>query len=302
MDRSPIAHGRAIELPGGPDAVLLLHGLTGSTFEIQPVAERLNAAGMRCLAPLLAGHGGAPSDLVGVPWTDWTAQAWRELQRLEGARRTFVVGCSMGALIACALAHDHPERVDGLVLLAPALELQLPGKLGAFLGGLGPVRDVVIPKGAGSDVRDEDARRRNPCLTGMPLGAIAELASLQQHVDRQLPGVAAPALVIMGAHDHTVTVAGARRLARRIGSGPARMIVLPESWHLVGVDVEREAVADETLGFLEAIPLPGAARAVPARRGPRPSRHRAREAPGAGGGRPSGKKGKPRKGRSTRRR
>jgi len=307
VDRSPIAHGRAFELPGGPDAVLLLHGLTGSTFEVYPVAERLEAAGMRCLAPLLAGHGGTPADLVGVPWTDWIAQAWRELQRLEGARRTFVVGCSMGALVGCALAHDHPERVDGLVLLAPALELQLQGKLGAFLGGFRPLRDVVIPKGAGSDVRDEEARRRNPCLAGMPLGAIAELASLQQHVDRQLPGVAAPALVIIGAHDHTVTVAGARRLARRIGSGPARTIVLPESWHLVGVDVEREAVADETLAFLDAIPVPGAARAVPARRGPRPSRHRGREALRAVGGRTGAapakkKKGKPRRGRSTKRR
>lgn len=274
-----------MELPGGPDAVLLLHGLTGSTFEVVPVAERLAAAGMRCLAPVMAGHGGPPSALVGVPWTDWVQKAQRDLARLEGARRTFVVGCSMGALVACALAHDAPARVDGLVLLAPALELQLQGRLAGLLGRLGPLGRCVIPKTAGSDVQDDEMRRRNPTMPGVPLASVAELAKLAGHVDRQLPGVAAPALVIAGARDHTVTVAGARRLARRIGSGPAELVVLPRSWHLVGIDVERERCAGEALRFLQAIPVPGRAR-------PRPPRRTPARAPGRGAAAPEGARGK----------
>jgi carboxylesterase len=98
----------------------------------------------------------------------------------------------------------------------------------------------------------------------VPLSSVAELAALEAHVDRQLPGVAAPALVIHGGRDHTVTLAGARRLARRIGSGPAEVVVLRKSCHLVGIDVERERCADEATRFLESLPLPGrrAARAV----------------------------------------
>lgn len=255
--RDGIEHGREFELEGGPDAVLLLHGLTGSTFEIVPVARRLHAQGMRCLAPLMAGHGGAARDLAGVPWEEWVGKARRDLARLEGARRTFVVGCSMGSLVACALAHDRPDRVDALVLLAPAMELQPQGRLGALVGRAPFLRDTVLPKRAGSDVSDPEMRRRNPCLDAVPLAAVAELSLLQAHVDRQLPGVAAPALVIQGAQDHTVTVAGARRLARRIGSGPARVIVLERSWHLVGIDVERERCAAAAAEFLQALPLPG---------------------------------------------
>jgi carboxylesterase len=86
-------------------------------------------------------------------------------------------------------------------------------------------------------------------------------------VDRQLPGIAAPALVVAGAHDHTVTVAGARRLARRIGSGPAELIVLEDSWHLVGIDVERGLCADEAARFLSGLPVPGVrSDAAPGRR------------------------------------
>jgi carboxylesterase len=255
--RRAIAHGGDFDLPGGPDAVLLLHGLTGSTFELHLVAERLASAGMRCLAPRMAGHGGTPRDLAGVPWTEWVAKAERDLERLAGARRTFVVGCSMGALVACALAHDHPEKVDGLALLAPALELPLAGRVGAVLGRVPALRRAIVPKAAGSDVRDDEMRKRNPGLDGVPLSAVSELVALAEHVDRQLPGVAAPALVIAGGHDHTVTLAGARRLARRIGSGPAELVVLPESWHLVGIDVERERCAHEVEQFLEGLPVPG---------------------------------------------
>jgi carboxylesterase len=288
-----IAHGGELELAGGPDAVLLLHGLTGSTFELHPLAERLHAAGMRCVAPVMAGHGGAPDGLFGVGWSEWVAKAARDLARLEGARRTFVVGCSMGALVACALAHDHPERVDGLVLLAPALELGIWGRLAALLGRLPPLRRVVVPKAAGSDVRDVEMKKRNPGLPGVPLGAVAELRGLAAHVDRQLPGIAAPALVIAGGHDHTVTLSGAKRLARRIGSGPAELRVLEASFHLVGIDVERDRCADEALRFLESLPIPGR-RAAPARRGA-PAHPKRRPPPG----RPGRGKGSR---RSTRRR
>jgi carboxylesterase len=257
LGREGIEHGGEFELAGGPDAVLLLHGLTGSTFEMSHVARRLGEAGMRCLAPVMAGHGGPPRALAGVPWVEWVGKARRDLARLEGARRTFVVGCSMGALVACALAHDVPARVDGLVLLAPALELAPHGRLGALLGRAPFLRGVIVRKRAGSDVSDREMRARNPCMAAVPLSAVAELAALQAHVDRQLPGVAAPALVVMGAHDHTVTVAGARRLARRIGSGPAELVLLPRSAHLVGIDVERDRCAAEAVRFLEGLSAPG---------------------------------------------
>ncbi len=102
-------------------------------------------------------------------------------------------------------------------------------------------------------------------MPGVPLASVAELARLAGHVDRLLPGIAAPALVVQGARDHTVTLAGARRLARRIGSGPAPLVVLPRSWHLVGIDVARDRVADETARCRESRPLPGRRSARPAR-------------------------------------
>jgi carboxylesterase len=248
--------GAPFDLPGGPDAVLLLHGLTGSPFEMRFVADRLHAAGFRCRGPVMPGHGGDPSALVNLPWAAWVEGARRELEALAGARRTFVVGCSMGAVVACALAHAVPERVDGLALLAPALRLRLSGRLAALLARrtLLPQILPVIPKFGGSDVRDPILRRDNPCMPGIPISAVAELVDLERHVDRLLPGIAAPTLVIAGRQDHTVKLSGARRIARRVGSGPGKLVILEQSYHLVGIDVERERCADEVLRFFEAIP------------------------------------------------
>jgi len=249
-------HGGEIDLPGGPDAALLLHGLTGSTFELHPLAARLHAAGVRVLAPVMAGHGGAPEGLRGVPWSEWVAQAASDLFRLRGSRRTLVVGGSMGGLVACALAHDHPGDVAGLVLLAPAFELSLPGKVAAVLGRVSPLRGLVLRK-SGCDVRDREMGRRNGrcALAAVPLSAVAELKALSRAVGRVLPEVFSPALVLAGARDHTATVRGARRLAAALG-GPKDFLILAESQHLLGIDVERDRCVDLALRFLERLPLP----------------------------------------------
>jgi len=250
------AAGAAFDLPGGPDAALLLHGLTGSPFEMRHVAERLNARGLRCLGPVMPGHGGEPAALARLPWASWVEGARRELARLGGARRTYVVGCSMGALVACALAHALPEKVDGLALLAPALRLPAPSRAAGLLARSLPFGHLLppVPKVAGSDVRDLEMRRRNPGLQAVPLSAVGELVDLARHVDRLLPGIAAPALVVAGGHDHTVTLGGVRRVARRIGSGPAELLVLERSFHLVGIDIERDLCAEAVARFFESIP------------------------------------------------
>jgi carboxylesterase len=245
------------DLPGSPgstDAALLLHGLTGTPYELRPVADRLARAGVRCLAPVLPGHHSAEA-LSRTSWQDWVSGAREALAALGETRRTLVVGSSMGALVACALAAEDPGRVDGIALLAPALELQPLGKLAGWLAGATPMARFLpqIPKGGGSDVGDPEARAMNPCMETVPLRSVGELLAFQAHVDALLPRVRCPALVVAGALDGTVTVAGAQRMAAKLGGG-ARLVVLPRSRHLVAIDFERERLADDVMGFFDSIP------------------------------------------------
>ncbi|HET8724563.1 MAG TPA: alpha/beta fold hydrolase, partial [Anaeromyxobacteraceae bacterium] len=185
--RTEKGDGRPFELPGRPggaDAALLLHGLTGSPFELRPVADRLARAGVRCVAPAMAGHE-SPEALARTTWRDWVDGARHALSALGETRRTMVVGSSMGALVACVLAAERPGSVDGVALLAPALELHPAGRFAGWLALNTPVATWVpaIPKGGGSDVADPEARAANPCMDVVPLRAVGELLALQAHVE-----------------------------------------------------------------------------------------------------------------------
>jgi carboxylesterase len=56
-------------------AVLVLHGLTGSPWEVRPLGEALAARGFHVEAPLLPGHAGAPEALGFVTWRYYLSRA-----------------------------------------------------------------------------------------------------------------------------------------------------------------------------------------------------------------------------------
>src|SRR5581483_5557247 len=86
-----------ISIAGDGRGVLCLHGLTGTPFEVRPLAEALGAAGYTVEVPLLAGHGGTLRDLAATQWSDWLASAERAMddlyRRIDG-RPICVVGFS----------------------------------------------------------------------------------------------------------------------------------------------------------------------------------------------------------------
>ena len=51
-------------------AVLLLHGFTGSPWEVRPLGESLAARGFHVLAPQLPGHGTTPEAMLYVTHVD----------------------------------------------------------------------------------------------------------------------------------------------------------------------------------------------------------------------------------------
>src|ERR1700737_1433989 len=111
----------------GPDACLLLHGLTGSPAEMRPVGEALAAAGFRAGGPLLPRHGTTPEDLDTTTRFELLDAARSALLSLRGARQVFLCGLSAGALLTIQLAARGWAReglpcIPAIALLAPALE------------------------------------------------------------------------------------------------------------------------------------------------------------------------------------
>jgi carboxylesterase len=105
-----------------------------------------------------------------------------------------------------------------------------------------------VPKFSGSDVRDKKARAANPCYDAIPLKALGELVRYMQVVDASLDQITQPVLVLHATQDHTAPVACAYRIAERARA--QRVRILPQSYHLIAADVERDIVADEVISFV----------------------------------------------------
>ncbi|HON42127.1 MAG TPA: carboxylesterase, partial [Bacillota bacterium] len=56
-------------------ACLVVHGFTGSPYEMRPFAERLAARGVYADVPLLPGHGTSVEDMSRTSFPDWVAGA-----------------------------------------------------------------------------------------------------------------------------------------------------------------------------------------------------------------------------------
>jgi len=58
----------AIERAGHGPVVVLVHGFTGSPWELEPLVDALAGAGYAVRAPLLPGHGESPAALARTCW------------------------------------------------------------------------------------------------------------------------------------------------------------------------------------------------------------------------------------------
>ena len=87
-------------------------------------------------------------------------------------------------------------------------------------------------------------------MSAIPTRALAQLVTFMRITDEALPSITQPVLVLHAAQDHTAPVACAQRIAERTRA--VRTRILPRSYHLIAVDVERDIVAAEVRQFLHS--------------------------------------------------
>jgi len=157
----------------------------------------------------------------------------------------------MGGLLALHLARVRPDAVRALGLLGTALWLPPWPMRGVRRIARHPwMGRLTLPKLGRSDIADRQMRRKNPSRS-IPLSALTQLVAGMDAVRPRLHEVHAPALVAHGALDHTIPPACSEALAAELG-GPVERFALPRSFHVVTLDVEREALFARLGDFLLA--------------------------------------------------
>lgn len=249
-------NARPIDLDGHRGAVLCIHGLSGTPYEVKPIAVELHRRGYRVLCPLLIGHGRSNQALANSRWMDWYVSAKRAFEELsKDWNEVMIVGFSMGGLIALKLAHEKGEHVKGVAALAPAYELDYLTDLKLRLVkrlGIGKFLPDV-KKRTGPDVSDPDVAALMPSNDAVPVATAVSLMEGQKTVSEIVSRIATPVWIFQGKKDHTVPAHSARRLFSQLKNTNRRLLFYPKSWHILALDVEHHEVIEDVCDYVDEL-------------------------------------------------
>ncbi len=237
-----------------PCSCLILHGLGGGPYELEPLIAAIKNAGLVVKVPVLPGHEGPGPTMPSSKWTDWVATADAAFDELNAAGEPVaVIGFSTGATLALELASRR--AVLRQVLLAPFLAIRYTGLIPLRPASyLRHVAQLIpdLPRRPPA-VRDPEMKRwaaGTDRFRTFNLPAALSALELIDKVKPLVPAIKTPTLIIQGKLDTVVEPANANWLFKHLGAAKKTIISLPKSDHLVALDRERDQVNRAVLEFL----------------------------------------------------
>jgi carboxylesterase len=255
-------------------AVVILHGLYGSSLELDAFATVLRQHGFHVVTPRLSGYSAAENDAaVNNAQPDcfgWIAQAATEIDHLATTyAEVNLCGVSTGATLALAVAAAHPTKIDALSLISTTLILDgwnvsrwrylLP--LAYFM----PVRRLYRhrerpPYGVKNERMRawlaEELQFKHLSYGGascIPAKSLREADRLIRHVAASLGHIRTPTLLIHAREDDVASLANVRFVRKHIGADMVREIIVENSYHMITLDNDCAYAADRTAHFFDAM-------------------------------------------------
>jgi len=231
----------------GKKAVLLIHGFTGSTLEVMPLAAYFQRLGFHVAAPLLAGHGATPEELRKTSRKDWYCSvetAYHELMSWD-PKEVYVIGHSMGGLLAVQLASHYSMKAIA-TLSTPIFVRDQRIKYVGFL-------KYLLPYSKRPKKKPEHIEKRISPYPRTPLASVHQLSLLIKEVMRLLPSIQLPIMIAQSGMDETVDPSSADYIFRQIGSNYKEKILYPKSTHIITLDLELDRLCKDLTLFIKKV-------------------------------------------------
>lgn len=242
----------AIEIDGDGDAVLMIHGLGGSSNVWTPLAsEFVRMRSIRFDLP-----GSARSARVEGPLSiERFAQAALRAAAAAGVERAHVVAHSLGTIVAFHLAVAEPKFVRSLALFGPLLALAEPARAAIRAraakareqgeAGMQEIADALVQGATSSETK---ARRpvavalvRELLMRQNPDGYARTCEALAEAQPADVARIGCPTLLVTGEEDAVAPPQEVRRIGGLIAG--SRVEVLRGCGHWTTVEKPEECAA-----------------------------------------------------------
>lgn len=233
----------------GEKGLLLIHGIGGSPAELFLLADAFAKKGYGYKAITLPGHASNIEELDKVTFSQWMDTTEKALLELEkDYKKVYVLGLSMGGLIAVRISELHPE-IKAAAFLAPALaykskSVPLAGALNLFMKHLKMNYQSSFPDG------------NEYYLSGgfnnlTSLHAVSEMNKLQRITKKELPGLKVPFVCFLTQKDTLVDPVGDYKQLSRVIDTDHEFVIYPASSHVLSIDINEKDVFAESFRFFE---------------------------------------------------
>jgi lysophospholipase len=250
--------------------LLLVHGLSDHSGRFEAVGADLSAAGISTWAMDLRGHGASEGRRGHAGSFDWLLQDLERF-RLEVLSLTgpdlpvFLLGHSMGGLIALRYLEEFDSGLRGGILSAPWLATALPvppwktalaGVLSRFLPAL-PFRTGIDPADLSRDPDVVRAYREDPLVHQTLTPRLHSEATAAMRLVRERAGrLHTPLLFLVPGNDRIVDTEETLSLARSLPATGVTTRVFPGAFHEVLNEPDRRLalrlIRDWIVGQLSA--------------------------------------------------
>jgi carboxylesterase len=230
----------------GDTGILLLHGLTGTPGEVEPLGNYLAERGISTLGPWLKGHDTNPKDLAKTTWQDWAESAREAYDHLkQNCSKVFVGGLSMGADQALHLAAHVP--VAGVIPMAT------PVRIFDFrFNGIAFFRFLQWWTTSLTGGILDPASPPHVTYPYVMTKSLYDLKKFMDVVREELPRITVPALVIQGRKDSMVPPPNGELIYNSLGSASKHLLYLDRSDHVVTMDYDKQAVFEKAFNFIQS--------------------------------------------------
>lgn len=245
--------------------IIISHGLGEHSGRYQQTASDFNEAGFSVVALDHIGHGQSPGRRAYVPDFSALLNPLDELRthvaNSDPELPVFLIGHSMGGLIAASSLIDNQAQYQGAILTGPALGLPSPPPLWQVL--LLRTLSRFAPTAKAFDI-DSSAICRDPAVVdayladdlvhhqNIPARMVVSLFDEGARVLQAAPKITLPLLLLHGAKDKLTSVEASKTFVDELGSADKEITVYDTLFHELFNEPEREQIIARCRDWMDA--------------------------------------------------
>ncbi|MCA9424538.1 MAG: alpha/beta fold hydrolase [Candidatus Omnitrophica bacterium] len=212
--------------------VVLVHGYLSCPGEIRPLASYLRSRGYYVYGVRLRGHGTSPRDLAERTWEDWYESLNRGYTVIKSLTdRIIVGGFSTGGALSLLAAGRKGDKIQSVFAINAPLQLRrVSARLAPSIVSMNTLIKRVKKQGVVEFVPNRPENTHLNYLSN-PVSGVRELGRAMVAMEKELPKIEVPTLLLQGSRDPIVDPASGQLIFDKVGTHHKELTLLARDRH-----------------------------------------------------------------------